>query len=61
MLHPDASGMKHGTRETHENHLGFVLESPAIPRAVEDHQVRRERACQVRQPNVLIAFGKNVR
>ena len=24
MLHPDASGMKHGTRETHENHLGFV-------------------------------------
>ncbi len=25
MLHPDASGMKHGTRETHENHLGFVL------------------------------------
>ncbi len=26
MLHPDASGMKHGTRETHENHLGFVLD-----------------------------------
>ncbi len=25
MLHPDASGMKHGTRDTHENHLGFVL------------------------------------
>ena len=24
MLHPDASGMKHGTRETHENYLGFV-------------------------------------
>ena len=24
MLHPDASGMKHRTRETHENHLGFV-------------------------------------
>ena len=52
--------MKHGTRETHENHLGFVLESPAIPRAVEDHQVRRESACQVRQPKVLIAFGKNI-
>ncbi len=25
MLHPDASGMKHGTRETHENYLGFLL------------------------------------
>ena len=27
MLHPDASGMKHGARETHENHLGFVYDT----------------------------------
>ncbi len=26
MLHPDASGMKHGTRSTPENYLGFVYE-----------------------------------
>ncbi len=31
MLHPDASGMKHGTRETHENYLGFVLDD-VMPR-----------------------------
>ncbi len=27
MLHPDASGMKHGTRATPENRLGFVLQA----------------------------------
>ena len=36
------------------------LERSAIPRAVEDHQVRRERACQVRQREVHIALGKNI-
>ena len=23
MLHPDRSGMKHGTQEAHENHVGL--------------------------------------
>ena len=27
MLHPDGSGMKHGARETQENHLGFVSQT----------------------------------